>query len=96
MIDRFRIEIIIVMAGITVGPEPPELPESRTCMAAFAFQCNVGAQKREAVRMPAYIPRDTFPAANCVASRAVGTETAAMDIGVAVGALCSNVWKHQT
>jgi hypothetical protein len=95
VIDGSRVEIIVVMAGIAVGPETPELPDGRARMAALAFQRGMRPQKREPVHMSACILCDLAPAANAVAALAVGPQLAAMNIGMTIGALGPDIRKNQ-
>jgi len=63
MIDR-RLDIIVVMAEIAVGPQSPEQADSRACMAVLAFQGRVRPHEWKPVRVPIYCSLDFEPAAN--------------------------------
>jgi hypothetical protein len=56
-------------------------------MAGIAIQGSMGADQREAVLMLLYLLNGNVPALDVVALLAIGAKLAAVDIGVAVGAL---------
>lgn len=83
------------MAEITVGPESPEQPDSRARMAAFTLQSRVCPQERKPVYMTVYVLSDLTPAADSVTVFAIGAQLAAMNIGMTVGTLGSDIGKNQ-
>lgn len=83
-----------VMAGNAAGWQSHELADGFAFVAINAIQHGMGAEEREAIGVIFYLLPKRLPAFDRVALRAIGAELAAVNVGVAIRALRSNIGKH--
>ena len=83
------------MAGDAFGPQAGELADRRAGMAGAAFHSGVRADEREPVLMVLDRLDGDVPPLDRVALLALRSELAAVQIGVAIRALCPHVAEHQ-
>ena len=71
------------------------LPPNERLMTSLAFHRGVGADQRKKVSVVSYLLPRGEPALHNVALGAIGTKLAQMDIGVAIGAILTDVRKDR-
>jgi hypothetical protein len=86
---------ILQVAGIASRAQPEENPGRGLLVAFVALHRGVCAQKRKPVLMIAHLLNRDIPALHRVALRAVRTHLAAVNIGVAIGAVLANIGEHR-
>ena len=94
MVGRSRLLVGCLMAGIALDRKPLELPYRLTLVAVRAVQASVSSYEgKPVVVFPHPLKNDT-PALYGVALFAVGPHLTAMDVGMAIGAVCSRIREH--
>lgn len=91
-----RVLILNLVAEVTVSREPLELTDSQSLVARVAVHRGMGANQRKAVLMLLNRRQRNTPSFHCMALLAGRAKLTAMDVGVAVSALCSHVAEHLT
>lgn len=91
MIQRPRIQVILLMARDTLRAQSPEHPRRRAPMARIAGHCRVSPKQRKPVRVRLHLFHRRPPPEHRVAALAILAKLTAMQIRVTVGALVSNV-----
>lgn len=94
MIGCGRLLVSTLVAGVALGRKSLELPDRLAFMAVRAIQARVSSNQRKPVIVFLHPLKDDAPALHGMALLAVGTHLPAMDVGVAIGAVCSCVRKH--
>lgn len=92
--EGFRVDEISLMAGVALSGEALELADRGPLVAGIAIYRGVGADQGEPVQVLVDLLNGNVPPANAVALLAVGTHLALMNVGVAIGALSTDVGKH--
>jgi len=90
-----RCQVILLVAGIASGRQADELPGSRILVAIFALYEGMRANQRESILVILNRLQRNLPAFHRVAVRAIGSELAAMYVGVALRALRTYVFENQ-
>jgi len=94
MIQRARLLKVLLVAANACGAQADELAAGGPAVAIVALQHCVGAEQWEAIQVAPNRIHIRPPAVHRVTILARGAELAAMDIGVAVGALFTNASKN--
>ena len=88
---RLRVDEIALMAGVAGGRQTLELADGRALVAGIAVDSSVGTNQREAIQVLIDLLNRNVPSLHGVALFAVGPHLALVNIGVAVGALRSDI-----
>ena len=83
------------VAGRARSRKPQVIAHCGVRVALLAFHNRVRTQERKSVEMLLNRLHGRLPTENRVALRAVGAQLSAMDVGVAIGALLSNVGENR-
>ena len=95
VIRRVGLLVGVLMARVALDRQPLELSDRLAFVAVRAIQSGVSSYKRKAVLVLADSLQDEVPAFYCVALLAVCAHLAAVDVGVAVGAVGSGIREHR-
>jgi hypothetical protein len=90
-----RCQEILLVAGIARGGQAGKLPRGRILVAIFALCEGMRPNQRESVLVVLNRLQRNLPAFHRVAVRAIGSELAAMDVGVTIRTLRTYVFEYQ-
>ena len=86
---------ILEVAGVALRRKAVENSGGELRVALIALNGRVRAEKREAVLVILHLLNGDIPAFNGVTLRAIGTHLAAMNIGVAIGAIFADIAEYR-
>jgi len=95
VVREFRLSEGLRVAGDAIGGEALELTCARALVAVIAGERCVGSHQRKPVLMCAEGLKALLPSPDGVATLAIRSELAPMNVGMAVRALGADVRKHQ-
>ncbi len=95
MVGRSRLLVGFLMACIALDRKPLELPYRLAFVAVGAVQAGVAAYQGKPIVVFSHPLKNDTPALYGVALFAVGPHLTAMDVGMAISAVCARIREHR-